>query len=58
MVSKEKVAMLCDVVSDEEIKNIFWSSGVDKALCIGGYNGFFFKKVWNIVGRDVTDNNK
>lgn len=26
MVSKEKVAMLCDVVSDEEIKNIFWSS--------------------------------
>lgn len=44
---------LCKMVTDEEIKKALWSIKNDKSPGLDGFNSFFFKKVWNIVGKEI-----
>lgn len=39
-------------VYDEEIKFVLFSLKSNKASNLDGYNAHFFKKSWNIVGRN------
>ncbi|XP_039038586.1 uncharacterized protein LOC120176170 [Hibiscus syriacus] len=45
---------LCRNVSDAEIKEAIWGQGNDKSPGPDGFNPFFFKKAWSIVGVDFV----
>ncbi|XP_039067947.1 uncharacterized protein LOC120213999 [Hibiscus syriacus] len=54
--SKLIIQTLADLdknITDEEIKNAFFSQGNDKAPGSDGYTPFFFKSTWSMVGEDV-----
>lgn len=53
-ISKEKAKALIVNVSEEEIKSTMFSLQNDKAPGLDGYTPLLFKRVWNIVGKDVT----
>ncbi|XP_059663891.1 uncharacterized protein LOC132309616 [Cornus florida] len=46
--------ILCSIPTDVEIMNCMFSIKSKKSPGLDGYNSFFFKKAWSIVGRDVT----
>ncbi|XP_039023289.1 uncharacterized protein LOC120155894 [Hibiscus syriacus] len=43
---------LCKDVSDAEIKEALWGQGNNKSPAPDGYNSFFFKRTWAVVGED------
>lgn len=49
---------LCDgmvqIVTEEEIKSVFFSMGDDKAAGPDGFSAKFFKQAWPIIGGDVS----
>ena len=45
--------MLASPVTDQEIKDTFWSLKANKAPGPDGFSAGFFKTSWAIVGRDV-----
>ena len=47
--------MLVAEISDKEIKQAMWSIPGSKAPGPDGYNSTFFKRSWDIVGKDVCD---
>lgn len=53
VVSVDDWDMLCSVASDQEVKEALWSIKNDKSPGPDGYNSYFFKKTWNIVGKDI-----
>ncbi|KAE8654116.1 Ent-kaur-16-ene synthase [Hibiscus syriacus] len=50
--SSEAVDSLCKDVSAIEINEALWGQGNNKSPGPDGYNVFFFKKTWSIVGED------
>ena len=46
-------AMVCEV-SCEEVKNVLFSIDPSKAPSPDGFNGFFFKRVWHIIGEEIV----
>lgn len=44
---------LCKIVTNIEVKESLWSIKDDKSPWPDGFNSFFFKKTWNIVGKEV-----
>ncbi|XP_028097184.1 uncharacterized protein LOC114297036 [Camellia sinensis] len=58
-VSNDQSALLARPVTDLEIKDVFWSLKPNKAPSPDGYLAGFFKKSWDIVGREgrrISDN--
>lgn len=53
VIREEEPPNLCQMVTAEKIKKVVWSIGNEKSPGIDGFNSFFFKKTWNIIGRDV-----
>ncbi|XP_039004831.1 uncharacterized protein LOC120132053 [Hibiscus syriacus] len=51
----EAVDFLCSEVSDLKIKDVIWGQGNDKSPGPDGYNPFFFKAAWSIVGEDFKN---
>ena len=49
-----QVQLLTQQVTEEEIKNALFNIGEDKSPGLDGYSFFFFKKAWDIVGRDFV----
>ncbi|XP_038991415.1 uncharacterized protein LOC120114653 [Hibiscus syriacus] len=43
---------LCKDVSDVEIKEVLWGQRNNKSPYPDGYNVFFFKRAWSVVGED------
>lgn len=50
-----QITMLCNPVTEEEITEAVASIGDDKVPGIDGYNAFFYKKVWHIVKKEISD---
>ena len=50
----EQAQILIHPVTEEEIKKALFSIGDDKAPGPDGYSSYFFKKAWDIVGRDFV----
>ncbi|XP_039020242.1 uncharacterized protein LOC120152010 [Hibiscus syriacus] len=46
--------VLCRDVSDVEIREALWGQGNDKSPGPDGYNPFFYKVAWPIIGVDFT----
>lgn len=44
---------LCGVAFEQEIKEALWSIRDDKSLGPDGFNNYFFKKAWGIVGKEI-----
>ncbi|GAV86030.1 LOW QUALITY PROTEIN: hypothetical protein CFOL_v3_29464, partial [Cephalotus follicularis] len=40
-------------ITDEEIKAVFWALNPDKAPGPDGFNGHFFRAVWDIIEKDM-----
>ncbi|XP_038994260.1 uncharacterized protein LOC120118220 [Hibiscus syriacus] len=51
--SLEALAYLDKNITDEEIKDVFFSQGNDRAHRPDGYTHFFFKSTWSVVSEDV-----
>lgn len=51
--SQENASTLCDQVSDEEIINAVKLANTSKALGPDGFNAFFIKICWPIIGEDI-----
>lgn len=47
--------MLCQQVSMKEINEALWNIKDDKSPRLDGYNSYFLKKTWRIVGREVYE---
>lgn len=54
VVTKEEAGTLCGEVTNEEIKGATWSIRNDRAPGFDGFDSYFFKKAWSIMGRDVV----
>jgi hypothetical protein len=54
LLSSEDAMVLCRDISNEEIGAALQGIGNDKAPGMDGFNSFFFKKNWDIVGNDVS----
>ncbi|GFZ21498.1 hypothetical protein Acr_29g0006600 [Actinidia rufa] len=50
----EQAQILTHLATEEEIRKALFSIGDDKAPGPDSYSFYFFKKVWNIVGRDFV----
>ncbi|XP_039023295.1 uncharacterized protein LOC120155901 [Hibiscus syriacus] len=46
---------LCKDVFDAEIKEAIWGQGNNKSSGLDGYNSYFFKRNWPIVGEDFLE---
>lgn len=44
---------LCRMVTEKEIKEALWSIKDDKSPGPDGFNNYFFKKSWSIVGKEI-----
>lgn len=44
---------LCSMASEQEIKEALWSIKDDKNPRPDGFNNYFFKKIWRIVGKEI-----
>lgn len=44
---------LCSIPSKEEINEALWSINDNKSLGPDGFNSFFVKKAWSIVGKEI-----
>ncbi|XP_028097019.1 uncharacterized protein LOC114296888 [Camellia sinensis] len=53
-ISSDQSLLLASPVTDQEIKDTFWSLKANKAPGPDGFSVGFFKCSWNIVGREVT----
>ncbi|KAI3756901.1 hypothetical protein L6452_04433 [Arctium lappa] len=51
--SEEQAASMLNPLSDDEIKNVLFQMGDDKAPGPDGFTAKFFKSTWDIVGTDV-----
>ncbi|XP_028099519.1 uncharacterized protein LOC114299048 [Camellia sinensis] len=54
-VSSCQSEMLSSEVTDKEIYDIFWSLKSNKVPGPDGYSASFFKKSWEVVGKEVTE---
>ncbi|GJV51482.1 RNA-directed DNA polymerase, eukaryota, reverse transcriptase zinc-binding domain protein [Tanacetum coccineum] len=52
VLSNDEVEEMIKEVSDKEIKDALFDIGDNKALGPDGYSFVFFKKAWNVVGKD------
>ncbi|GFY96656.1 hypothetical protein Acr_11g0009620 [Actinidia rufa] len=55
LVQEEQSNVLIRDVSDGEIKEALFSIGDDKAPRPDGFSSFFYKKAWNVVGKEFCD---
>lgn len=46
-------AMMIQILTKDQIKHVFWSIPIQKALGPYGYNSCFFRTAWNIVGEEI-----
>ncbi|XP_028063083.1 uncharacterized protein LOC114266401 [Camellia sinensis] len=53
-VTSSQFEMLSKEVTDQEIKDTFWSLKANKALGPDGFPASFFRKAWDVVGKDVV----
>lgn len=51
----EEASKMCEVISDEEIKNVLFDIGDNKAPGPDGYTSKFYKKAWSVVGKEVCN---
>ncbi|GKC06107.1 hypothetical protein Tco_0997717 [Tanacetum coccineum] len=54
-VSMENATMMTKLVNDEEVKKALFDICDNKALGPDGFTSKFYKKAWNIVGKDVCE---
>lgn len=52
--SAAQISMLNSECSEEEVRLALFSMESNKAPGIDGYNVFFFKKCWHIIGAEIT----
>eukprot|EP00252_Welwitschia_mirabilis_P024941 TRINITY_DN7620_c0_g1_i1.p2 TRINITY_DN7620_c0_g1~~TRINITY_DN7620_c0_g1_i1.p2 ORF type:complete len:196 (+),score=21.70 TRINITY_DN7620_c0_g1_i1:1016-1603(+) len=53
LISEQQCMDLGMLISLEEIKNAFFSIGIDKSLVPNGLSAKFFKTAWSIIDKDV-----
>ncbi|WCJ31903.1 DNAse I-like superfamily protein [Euphorbia peplus] len=53
VLSREDSDSLIAPVSNDEIKRALWSIDSEKSPGLDGFNSFFFKKTWGIVGNEI-----
>lgn len=46
---------LCSMVTETEIREALWNIKDDKSPGPDGYNSYFFKKTWTIVGKEICN---
>ncbi|GJV15146.1 zinc finger, CCHC-type containing protein [Tanacetum coccineum] len=54
-VSMENATMMTKLVNDEEVKKALFDICDNKALGPDGFTSKFYKKAWNIIGKDVYE---
>lgn len=53
--SSTQIADLMEVVTDSEIKNLFFDMDSNKSPGPDGLNGLFFKECWGIIGSEICN---
>lgn len=53
VVPAETYEELCKMATEKEIKEALWSIKDDKCPGPDGYNSYFFKKTWSIIGNEI-----
>ncbi|XP_060178257.1 uncharacterized protein LOC132608212 [Lycium barbarum] len=54
MLDRHQQLMLCDAITDQEVYDGLCGIGDDKSPGLDGYNAYFFKKAWSIIGKQIT----
>lgn len=53
VINDEACDPLCKMPTEKEIKGALWNIKDDKSPGPDGFNSYFFKKTWKIVGKEV-----